>query len=516
MTIVSSGTLAVQDAGTNTSAIPYYLETNITPGSTSFSYRAGSKTVEGPETFYGIVTTVGGTLYGYKTAQTSNVPGGGRFGRGFDDTNFSNTNGVVRGSGSPFIDGWLGTNPYNEPGNVSWHTALGVVGVHLGSDSAALGSMTTSSFTGGDDNTYEIHHLGWMNNSAANYPDGSVLDTEAEGNFIMMTLKSSSATPPNTNDSFYSILINGQEYLRTDAHTETQNISSTYDSTTSSGTGYYREWIWYGSDVTDSDLTSIGQNTTSKTFKIKASGTAVSVNNGIAEEFGGNDSDDVKMSDYYKDGVYVSSSVTSTSIPTSGEIKVSDFYGSTYVPAPVVHHTTTFTPDYMVAQAYGLYIIYGGMALTGSGFQTDSASEFVDDDFDPATSTFLGHTTSDVEIQQCYTSWDDSSSSTIWELFKLNFKINGTSLSNSNTDVTDNFTKFQIWDGTDTSGTPLLEVNSADVDTESSSGGNSSVNVTMTWLPADVSTSNAKTFANQFGTSTTPSNNGTHTIKVIK
>ena len=80
-------------------------------------------------------------------------------------------------------------------------------------------------------------------------------------------------------------------------------------------------------------MTSIG-TTGNKTFKLTSAATTT-LNNGIAEEFGGADSSNVAISDYYKDDLHVTAG-----IPTSGEIKFSDFLGKSYA-APSV--ATSFT-----------------------------------------------------------------------------------------------------------------------------------------------------------------------------
>ena len=345
MTILSSGELALQDAGTNPSGQPEYLSTTLNSGSTSLTLRHPVKTQENSDIFYNVDNTLTGTIYGFKTAQTTSYSGSSRYARGFDDTNMAVTGSFGQILGSGFLDNsdWLGTTPafsFNE----TWWTTKGTFGVTLGVDSGSLGSLSTSSYTGGGSTgTLEVHHFGWFNNSSNTYPNGTnsstigsqVLNTQEEGNWIMLCLKSTSvsAYPPQTDDSFYSVIINGQEYLRTNAtHSGIHSIPASRDSTTSSGTGYYRVWLWSGS-ITDANLTSIG-TTGNKTFKLTSAATTT-LNNGIAEEFRGADSADVKMSDYYKDDLHVTAG-----IPTSGEISFSDFLGKTYASPSVA---TSFT-----------------------------------------------------------------------------------------------------------------------------------------------------------------------------
>ena len=54
--------------------------------------------------------------------------------------------------------------------------------------------------------------------------------------------------------------------------------------------------------------------------------TTISLNNGIAEEFGGDDSSNVALSQYYAGGIYTPASTTG--VPTTGQIKFSDFLGT--------------------------------------------------------------------------------------------------------------------------------------------------------------------------------------------
>tara|TARA_B100001094_G_C18175322_1_gene797567 strand:+ start:677 stop:2116 length:1440 start_codon:yes stop_codon:yes gene_type:complete len=98
---------------------------------------------------------------------------------------------------------------------------------------------------------------------------------------------------------------------------------------------------WYFSGSSGTVYNAIGSlgtpSSSAYTIKVIGGTTSATANNGIAEEFGGDDSSNVKISDYYKNGgsavpPFVSSSV-SASIPTSGQIKFSDFYGATDVPA---------------------------------------------------------------------------------------------------------------------------------------------------------------------------------------
>ena len=342
MAIYSSGNqISLQGTGdTNPTGQTFYLDTTITSSSTSCSLVGFTRMQELGESFYNEETTLSGTIYGFKTSQTAEVSGTTRLARGFDDTNPNvTTTGGIQGSGFFANDDWFGDYPVNPFGNEIWWTSAGVVGVTLGVDESGMGSISTQSYTGGGSvGTLEVHHFGWFNNASSNYPNGTTLNTSSEGNWIMLTLKNTSASPPDSDDSFYSVIINGQEFLRSDAATVSQSSNAAYDSNVSSGTHYYRTWRWDAADVTDSDLSAIG-TTGSKTFKLSKSASST-LNTGIAEEMGGADSADVKMSDYYKSGTFHKTS----GIPESGEISFSDFFDKTFT--PLYLYSVSYRVDY--------------------------------------------------------------------------------------------------------------------------------------------------------------------------
>lgn len=517
MALVSSGNqLALKDAGTNPTGQALYLDTTITSASTLCTVRGFTKTTEGSDVFYGTTTTLTGTVYGFKTAQTSSYSGSARLARGFDDTNPQLNGSQVLGSG--FFDNidWFGSSPA-QGFNDTWWTSRGVVGIILGVDSGSLGSIGTQSYTGGGSaGTLEVHHFGWFNNNSNTYPNGTssstvgdqVLDTQQEGNWIMFTLKHDTASPPNSDDSFYSVIINGQEFTRASAATTSQSSNALYDSNVSSGTDYYRTWLWSADDVTDSDLTAIG-TTGSKSFKI-TQGASSTLNNGIQEEMGPDDTNPIEFSDYYKGGSFHNT----TGIPESGELQFSDFYGKTRVPLVSALHSTTMLPDYNTFVIYSVNTANSGIRRTS--FTTDNSAVFSDDDFNPSN-TFLGFTTNDVTIQDLYTNYSNTSSIPAnFTDFRITLDI-VTSQSTSSYVAGNNFSRVDVYDGTDTSGTPFFSVDVSDASVTMSDQG-SFIRVFMTWQSADVTVSNfqTKSFANYFGTSTTPSSNGTHTIHLIE
>jgi len=82
--------------------------------------------------------------------------------------------------------------------------------------------------------------------------------------------------------------------------------------TTNAALGFY--YFWQG--VSDSVIDNLG-TTGNVSFTIYGPRTTVTYTNGIAEEHGGDDSSDVKISDYIKGGEYVASGNTSSTIPSS-------------------------------------------------------------------------------------------------------------------------------------------------------------------------------------------------------
>ena len=507
MTIISSGPLALQNAGTNTTGQPTYLNTTITSASTSCTVVGFTRTQENSDILYGTEDTLTGTIYGFKTAQTSEYSGTARIKRGFDDTNpqVVFNSGQIKGSGFFSNEDWFGSTPAFALSNETWHTGAGVVGITLGVDENSLGSITTQSYTGGGSaGTLEVHHFGWFNNASSQYPNGTTLNTTAEGNWIMLTLKNTTAVPPNSNDSFYSVIINGQEFLRSDAASSTQSSNAAYDSNVSTGTHYYRTWRWDAADVTDSDLTSIG-TTGSKSFKITQSA-SVALNNGIAEEMGGADSSDVRLSDYFRNGDLIGNV---TGIPEEGsppaQIKFSDFYGKTFQ-AVIVDHSTTILPDFY-ATGGGYVTNYfsgyqeGETTTTGIGDTLGNAS-FPD----TGTITFGGLTrnANDVKITEArFFSINNISSSQQFRLvFEDHSSDHGTSWANSG------WTAVEIYlNQSDTSGNPDLTLARTAATSATFFDGTSYTSMTYTWTTSQA-------YSSYFGNNATPSNNNTSTINI--
>ena len=185
-------------------------------------------------------------------------------------------------------------------------------------------------------------------------------------------------------DAFYSIEINGQEFKRADAYeTYQQVVHPNRDSNTTGSSSYYhRNWIWV---VTDTQLSNIGQNTNSKSFYVNS---GPRLNTGIAEQFGGADSADVRINDYLKGSSsgYIPSSHSSSNIkavptgPTNGfDAKFSDYFGTTTEGSVI--HSTTFIPTYATNTfaRSGFMTNAGGMShgsMTDNTFPNSSSISF--------------------------------------------------------------------------------------------------------------------------------------------
>lgn len=278
MTIVSSGALALQDLGTNTSS------------------SADNEVFDKAWTAH---------VDGLLQIKQLNEIGDGQF---VDAT-------VWQGDAYGFNNGMFSTSYVH--GVFPLSSGPGI-GNRKYASVSNFGSMSAgSTYTSGDGTFRSIGGLFW------GLPDASPNNVR----LFIFALNGTGVT--NSDTAAFSKL----EITTNGGTTVTINRSDlTYDSS-ENGDSW---WYWYGSSGTM--YTNVGNlgtpNNSSYDLKIISGTTTITANNGIAEEFGGDDSSNVKMSDYYKGGSFVSSSVTA-SIPTSGQIKFSDFYGATDVAAVV-------------------------------------------------------------------------------------------------------------------------------------------------------------------------------------
>ena len=280
MTIVSSGALALQDLGTNTSSTVdnVRLTTSFTAGVDGLLQIKRQQEVD--DGVFVDVNVWQGDAYGYNLGMFSIYPIHNVF-----DLDVGSTFGNVKyASVSNF--GALGTTGYSSADG----TSRTIGGVFWGLPDASPNNVRLFIFA--------LNGTGITNTDTAAWSK------------IEVTTNGGTTVTINRSDLSYDSSENGDSW-------------------------------WYFSGSSGTVYNAIGSlgtpSSSAYTIKVIGGTTSATTNNGIAEEFGGDDSSNVKMSDYYKNGgsavpPFVSSSVTA-SIPTSGQIKFSDFYGATDVPA---------------------------------------------------------------------------------------------------------------------------------------------------------------------------------------
>ena len=278
MTIISSGALALQDLGTNTSSSVDNVRIN------NGTFSAGvdgllqiQQLNEIGDGQFATATVWQGDAYGYNNGMFS--------------TSF--IHGVFALSAGPGV----GNRKYNSISN--------------------FGSLGTSTYTSGDGTFRSIGGVFW------GLPDASPNNVR----LFVFALNGTGVT--NTDTAAWSKI----EITTNGGTTVTINRSDlSYDSS-ENGDSW---WWWKGSSGTM--YTNVGNlgtpSSSAYTFKLVSGTTTATQNNGIAEEFGGNDSSNVKMSDYYKGAAsgFVNTGSGTSGIPTTGNpIAFSDFYGASYV-----------------------------------------------------------------------------------------------------------------------------------------------------------------------------------------
>jgi len=284
MTIVSSGTLALQDAGTNTStSATYFINDTFTAG------QATNKEVEGD------------------------------FIEVDEQTEEENT--VTEELGTYTVNGF---NTGGASGTTSWDAAAqwdvpwdDESAVTPTTDLGSLGSGLTTTYTDGSSTSRTVRTVVIASDAGAPY---------GAPYFVMLALAGTSV--PDTNNTFTQIVYGGLTLNRSGA----DDVFNTYGCTV---------WVW---EVTAANITSAGAGTGTRTFQLVNNPGGGADNNGIAEEFGGADSSNVALSDYYRGADANLVAITASSnIPTSGQIKFSDFYGTSNVVIPSNIHATSMT-----------------------------------------------------------------------------------------------------------------------------------------------------------------------------
>jgi hypothetical protein len=278
MTIISSGQLALQNAGTNSS------------------------------------TTVANKLY--DNTMTSGVdalleierkyelPGGDTF------SIFDEWRGALYGFNSSFItESLAGNNIFNFLGQAG----NGVpAGAFRGSSTSNIGTATTA-FTDGGGTSRTIKGIMW------GIPDGSPSPNQTS-KWLIFALSGTGISDSDT--TFKSIKITKPSGSQ---QTFTRSSASEYSSSTNASTA----WAWEVESSGTTTIDNLGTSGSGWDIEIFGSDITTSLNNGIAEEMGGDDSSDVKMSDYYSPGTFIGSGLSG--VPSSGQIKYSDFYGKAHI-----------------------------------------------------------------------------------------------------------------------------------------------------------------------------------------
>jgi len=477
MTIAPSGNaIGVQDAGTNPSVTSQttYIDSSITAGTKFFEFDIGIYHAApfGSGYTFGY-EGLGGNMYGF--AKNFNRASGagpadlqitGLYGSSTGNLGSGNTLSTygydTNGSNTPFVNWFHGSATFTS-------TAYGH---QMGTSGIGSGSNRTWTSDGGE--TYEITQLLWFKNTrtsgtfanagSPNYFQGSHAAGSDNSNYILFAWRKTSS---GTDSGFpFSELNLGGLTLKPawfdSGGNLVQSSSGNYNGSGSSSSGQL--YAWYG--FTDSQIDNIG-TTGSVDFSLKGLSTTTTFNNGIAEEFGGADSANVKMSDYYKGGDLVTSNVTA-SIPTSGEISVSDFQGATYASAGFFN--TTFNADTATSQ------IYTNTHLNISGYRDTSLGSF-SDSFKTHTGTgesslkptssftspanFLGLTARTFTITQLAVNAIDNAGSFeyslgyVYDNFFLTLRTAGNVTSSaSNT----GWSHMRFWTGSDSYSSPTLEL----------------------------------------------------------
>lgn len=282
MTIISSGPLALQNAGTNPSESVdnKLLDTTMTTGLDALlSIRQRAEVGDGE---FSNVLMWQGDLYGFNMLSS----------------NFSS---------SYIHDRW------------SMNSSIGIQSEGRGySSQSAFGSMATTTYSDKSSVNRIIRFLLW------GLPDAS--------------------PSPNTNTRIFGFALSGSGVTNSDNTFEKIKITTnggtvvtidrddlTYDAY-ENGNSW---WEWHGTSGTVYNaITSLGTPSSGTSYDVEIiSGTTTTTsNNGIAEEMGGADSLNVKLSDYYRNGDLIGNV---TGIPEEGsppaQIKFSDFYGKTHI-----------------------------------------------------------------------------------------------------------------------------------------------------------------------------------------
>jgi hypothetical protein len=464
MTLLSSGTIALQNAGTN-------------------STTTSANSLESGVLYRGQDTSINVTCQ-YE------ISGGDQF------LNRVEWQGQVGGyqSGTSVSTRWMSGTSLPILSLLIDALPIGANGVRnstpsfIGEPTSTFGSIGSTFYTDGAGNTRTIRAIIFGNPSSSPSPN----DTR---HWVIFVLNGTSV--PNSDNTFKSLILTGSgtdyTFTRSGAH---------YSSSSNGCTA----WAWeYNSTTSNNGIDSMYTSGTTG-FEIMGPDTTVTVNNGIAEEMGGADSSNVRMSDYYSNGTFMGNV---TGIPTSGQLKMSDFFGKTFV-GQIFDHTTTLLPDYW-AYSSGAYVTYYYNGFMSGNSTTAGDGDSLSDATFPNTGTItfggLTRNANDVEITQVtFESVNNASSSTSFTMVLKDYSSDrGTSWTGTG------FTNLEIYlDQSNTTGTPDLTLALADA-TATYSSQSTYTQINLHWAAAD---GGQQSYANYFGNSGTPATNGTQTLNI--
>ena len=323
MTIISSGELALQDAGTNPSETVdnKLLDTTMTTGLDALLTIRQRNEGPGDGQFTNNLMWQG-ELYGFNSTAS----------------NFS----------SSFIhERW----PMN--------TTLGIQGEKRGySSQSAFGSLGSTTYSDNSSVNRTIRFLLWGLPDAAPSPNNNT-------RIFGFALAGSSVT--NTDNTFEKIKITTNS--GTVVTIDRDDLA--YDSY-ENGNSW---WEWHGTSGTVYNaITSLGTPSSSTSYDVEIiSGTTTATsNNGIAEEIGGADSSNVALSDYYR--TPGGTLHDTPGIPTSGEIKFSDFFGKTKANIVTLIHSQALAHTYLSSQYFTSSTHAASSNFTFQGYTTRLSS----------------------------------------------------------------------------------------------------------------------------------------------
>ena len=261
-------------------------------------------------------------------------------------------------------------------------------------------------WTAANGDKFTLHQLMWgkNTNTSGNFPNmngpynGSHRTGDNVGNWAYMFFYHTSGNSYNsTNQSsadaanvFSHVIINGSTGVLKSPFPNAVLSSGQSSVGTASffgagpHTSAYRGFgiLWTG--LSDSQINAFG-TTSSSTINIKIAGPVSTViyKNGIAEEHGGADSDNVKLGDYLKGAVagYVPSTHSSTTIkqvPNSGTDGInqqfSDYFGTSFEAAYDTSATITSASDGALYPQYGFGLLGAGFTYTYPSTYTAKAA----------------------------------------------------------------------------------------------------------------------------------------------